>query len=56
MFQIVEEEISLSSVVKAVEDEETGAVVAFVGWVRSRTEGKRVLALEYEAYREMAER
>ena len=56
MFQIVEEEISLSSVVKAVEDAETGAVVTFIGWVRNHTEGKRVLALEYEAYKDMAER
>ena len=55
MFQIVEEEISLSSVVKAVEDAETGAVVTFIGWVRNHTEGKRVLALEYEAYKDMAE-
>ena len=56
MFEIVEEEISLLSVLKAVEDERTGAVVTFIGHVRSRTEGKRVLALEYEAYKEMAER
>jgi len=56
VFQIVEEEISLPSVLKAVEDERTGAVVTFIGWVRNHTEGKRVLALEYEAYKDMAER
>lgn len=56
MFQIVEEEISLPSVLQAVEDESTGAVVIFLGRVRDRTAGRRVLALEYEAYREMAER
>ena len=56
MFQIVEEEISLPSVLKVVEDETTGAVVTFIGWVRNHTEGKRVLALEYEAYKDMAER
>jgi len=56
VFQIVEEEISLPSVLKVVEDETTGAVVTFIGWVRNHTEGKRVLALEYEAYKDMAER
>jgi len=56
MFRIVEEEISLPSVLRAVEDERTGAVVTFIGRVRNRTEGRRVLALEYEAYKEMAER
>ncbi|MCK5119603.1 MAG: molybdenum cofactor biosynthesis protein MoaE [Candidatus Latescibacteria bacterium] len=56
MFRIVEEEISLPSVLKAVEDEKAGCVLTFIGCVRDHTDGKRVLALEYEAFKEMAER
>jgi len=56
VFRIVEEEIFLPSVLNAVEDDTAGAVVTFIGRVRSHAEGKRVRALEYEAYAEMAER
>ena len=56
MFQIVEEKISLPSVLKSVEDEKAGCVVTFIGCVRDQTAGRRVQALEYEAYKEMAER
>jgi molybdopterin synthase catalytic subunit len=56
MFQIVESEIMLPPVLKAVEDEKAGCVVTFIGCVRDQTDGRRVQALEYEAYKEMAER
>ncbi|MFH1006387.1 MAG: molybdenum cofactor biosynthesis protein MoaE [Candidatus Latescibacterota bacterium] len=56
MFRIVEGEISMSSVLEAVEDETSGAVVTFVGRVRNHANGKRVVALEYEAHETMAER
>ncbi|RKY70181.1 MAG: molybdenum cofactor biosynthesis protein MoaE [Candidatus Latescibacterota bacterium] len=56
MFRIVESEIVLPPILKAVEDEKAGCVVTFIGCVRDQTGGKRVLALEYEAYNEMAER
>jgi len=56
MFRIVESEIALPPIVKAVEDEKAGCVVTFIGCVRDQTAGRRVRALEYEAYKEMAER
>ena len=56
MFLIVESEIALPPILKAVEDEKTGCVVTFIGCVRDQTAGRRVRALEYEAYKEMAER
>jgi molybdopterin synthase catalytic subunit len=56
MFRIVEEEIALPSVLEAVRDEKAGCVVTFIGCVRNQTTGRRVRALEYEAYQKMAER
>ncbi len=56
MFRIVESEIALPPILKSVEDEEAGCVVTFIGCVRDQTAGRRVRALEYEAYKEMAER
>jgi molybdopterin converting factor subunit 1 len=39
-----------------VRQDESGAVVLFSGVARNRSEGRRVLALEYDAYPEMAAR
>jgi len=56
LFRVVDRPLSLSEVVEAVRSPGRGAVVTFTGDVRGETRGKRVLRLEYEAYREMAER
>ncbi len=56
LFQVVEEPLELARVVAAVASPERGAVVTFSGDVRSETRGRKVLRLEYEAYRSMAER
>src|SRR5206468_10279422 len=40
---------------RSVRDDAFGGVVVFLGTVRSRSRGKRILRLEYEAYAEMAE-
>jgi len=40
---------------RSVRDDAFGGVVVFLGTVRSRSRGKGILHLEYEAYAEMAE-
>jgi molybdopterin synthase catalytic subunit len=46
---------SYDAVVAAVRRDEAGAVATFLGTVRSRSRGRTVLHLEYEAYEGMAE-
>jgi molybdopterin synthase catalytic subunit len=43
------------SVVVEVVDERAGAIATFLGTVRAQSRGRDVIALEYEAYEEMAE-
>ena len=54
-FRLTEGPVNLTSVVVAVVDEQAGAIATFLGTVRARSRGRDVIALEYEAYREMAE-
>jgi molybdopterin synthase catalytic subunit/molybdopterin converting factor small subunit len=54
-FRLTEDPIDLSAIVAEVEDEGAGAVVTFVGTVRSESRGRKVMRLEYEAYEGMAE-
>jgi len=56
VFRISDEPLSLDEVVRAVTTEEHGGVVTFAGVVRRHSRGKRIVCLEYEAYRPMAER
>ncbi len=56
LFQVSEEPLDLARAVAAVASPERGAVVTFSGDVRAETGGRKVLRLEYEAYRSMAER
>src|SRR5439155_17892393 len=55
LFEVTPEPLSVESLVQAVLTEGDGAVVTFVGTVRDNSGGRKVLALEYEAYAEMAE-
>jgi molybdopterin synthase catalytic subunit len=48
--------IDAEGLVAAAKRGEDGAVVAFDGIVRSHTRGRQTLHLDYEAYREMAEK
>lgn len=48
--------VSVEEVERAVRHGGAGAVVSFTGTVRDHTGSHEVVALEYEAYREMAER
>lgn len=56
VFRVTDEALSLDEVVRAVATEEHGGVVTFTGVVRRVSRGKRIVRLEYEAYRPMAER
>ena len=47
--------VNLTSVVVEVVDEQAGAIATFLGTVRARSRERDVIALEYEAYEEMAE-
>ena len=54
-FRLTHGPVNLTSVVVAVVDEQAGAIATFIGTVRARSRGRDVIALEYEAYEEMAE-
>jgi molybdopterin synthase catalytic subunit len=55
LFEVTSEPLSVDSLVNVVLTSGDGAVVTFVGTVRDNHKGKKVLALEYEAYGGMAE-
>ena len=48
-FKFKNEELNLDSLVEKVRGEENGAVVIFIGSVRNSSQGKKVVALSYEA-------
>lgn len=47
---------SVDACIGAVQGPEMGGIVAFIGLVRHRSQGREVVRLEYEAYAEMAEK
>lgn len=54
MILLTEEPIDVAKVIAAVHSEHAGAVDVFVGTVRNKTQERKVLRLEYEAYESMA--
>ncbi len=56
MFRCTREPIDLQELVRYVTDPEAGAIVTFIGTTRNNNEGRKVVALDYEAYPEMAEK
>ncbi|BDG02002.1 molybdopterin converting factor subunit 1 [Anaeromyxobacter oryzae] len=56
LFSVVDRPLVLAEVIEAVSGPGLGGIVTFTGTVRSDTRGRRVLRLEYEAYRPMAEK
>jgi molybdopterin synthase catalytic subunit len=54
MIRIVDQPIELDALLAAVENPAAGAVATFIGVTRNHNDGRRVQALEYEAYPEMA--
>jgi molybdopterin synthase catalytic subunit len=56
LFEVVDSPISVEQVMNKTIHPNCGAVNLFVGTVRELTKGKKTLFLEYEAYKEMAEK
>jgi molybdopterin synthase catalytic subunit len=56
MIQLTDNPIDTSLLLNRVRHPEAGAVVLFLGTTRELTGGRQTVALDYEAYREMAER
>jgi molybdopterin synthase catalytic subunit len=54
-FRLTEGPVNLTAVVVEVVDEQAGAIATFLGTVRAQSRGREVIALEYEAYEDMAE-
>lgn len=54
-FRLTQGPVNLTAVVVEVVDERAGAIATFLGTVRRESRGREVIALEYEAYEEMAE-
>jgi molybdopterin synthase catalytic subunit/molybdopterin converting factor small subunit len=54
-FRLTEGPVNLTAVVVEVVDERAGAIATFLGTVRRQSRGREVIALEYEAYEDMAE-
>jgi molybdopterin synthase catalytic subunit len=55
-FRLVEGPVDIAAVIAEVTDERAGAIATFQGTVRTRSRDRDVIALEYEAYTEMAEK
>ncbi len=55
-FEVTADPLSADQLAAAVQTAAAGAVVTFIGLVRDNHQGKRVVALEYEAYPELAVR
>ena len=56
LFEVTAEPLDSQRLVEAVRKDESGAVALFFGVARNHSEGRRVRALEYEAYASMAEK
>ena len=54
-FRLTHGPVNLTSLDVEVVDEQAGAIATFLGTVRAHSRGRDVIALEYEAYEEMAE-
>jgi len=54
MFRLSAKPIDIPSAIKSLEDVQAGALVTFEGWVRDHNQGKKVSALEYQVYPELA--
>lgn len=55
MIQLTREPIDYTALTENVRSNQSGAVVLFLGTVREMTEGRQTVALDYDAYPEMAE-
>ena len=56
MFRVTRDPLDLQALVSYVTDPEAGAIATFIGTTRNNNDGRKVTALDYEAYPEMAEK
>ncbi len=56
MIEITVRPIDVPKIIQSAESGEAGALNVFIGTVRSKTSGKNVVRLEYEAYEPMAKK
>jgi molybdopterin synthase catalytic subunit len=56
MFRVTDKPIEMQELVDFVSDPQAGAIATFIGTTRNNNEGRNVIALDYEAYPEMAEK
>ena len=56
MIEITQEPLDSEAITAQVKSDTNGAVVTFLGTTRGNTGGRKVLHLEYEAYRPMADK
>jgi molybdopterin synthase catalytic subunit len=56
MFRVTDNSLDLQELIDYVVDPEAGAIATFVGTTRNNNDGRKVIALDYEAYPEMAEK
>ena len=56
MFRVTDKPIELQELVNYVSDAEAGAIATFIGTTRNNNEGRKVIALDYDGYPEMAEK
>jgi molybdopterin synthase catalytic subunit len=56
MFRVINQPIDLQELVRFVTDPEAGAIATFIGTSRNHNDGRKVIALDYDGYPEMAEK
>lgn len=56
MFRVTDRPIDLQELVSYVTAPEAGAIATFIGTSRNHNEGRKVIALDYDGYPEMAEK
>jgi len=56
MFRVSNKPIDLQELVDYVSDPGAGAIATFIGTTRNNNEGRKVIALDYDGYPEMAEK
>jgi molybdopterin synthase catalytic subunit len=56
VFRLTDRTINVAELLQFVSDAEAGAIATFIGTTRNNNEGRRVIALDYDAYPEMAQK
>ena len=56
MFRVTDKPIDLKELVDYVGNPQAGAIATFIGTTRNNNEGRKVIALDYDGYAEMAEK